>query len=931
MNQVFASILSRKLYLGSSLAAIWMAMASPVWAGLPSSGVPSHLGSEKGLVAQSQEESAKEEEESEFKPFNEVVKDARKIEGLFTLYHHRNTGKLYLEIQPEQLNRNFLCVMTLATGIGEAGLFRGMPISDILVQFRRVQNRVQLVVPNVNFRARPGDPVERSLSRAFSDSTLISVPIQSIHPTRKTLLIDFGEVLTRRDLPGIAPALASILGAPYLLDPESSSLGTVEAFPLNVELEAVYRFTSAGNASTSYLPSLPDSRAFNLAVHYSFSELPVSNGYRPRLADERVGYFVTAYKDFSNDSRRDPFVRYINRWHLEKQDPNAPLSPPKEPIVFWIENTVPVEYRDAIQEGVVMWNRAFEQAGFLNAIEVRQMPDDADWNPADIRYNTIRWSATFDSGFLGLGPSRVNPLTGQILDADILIDADVVRFIRREYRTFSNSGNSESLVGATDARHPCTSTLQQLYLRGTQIPQLPTATDVRWPFPGVDLPELCLKMESTRQFSMGAIAMTLLHSIPPSSTEMDKFVNQYLSYLIAHEVGHTLGLRHNFHGSTLLAPEELNNLEMTRTRGMVSSVMDYVPVNLAPPGVEQGDYFPVIVGPYDRWAIEYGYKPFNAPNPVAELPYLRQIAQRSGEPELAYAADEDTLAGLDPAANWYDLSNNMLVYSQWQLENAQAMWSRLNRRTPIAGESYSEMRDMFHAVFVYYFQHAMNISLYVGGQSFSRNFAGDGRLPFEAISATKQRQALQTLNQYVFAADAFEFTPQLLNQLAPSRWWHWGTVPIIFPLEYPIGDRIFLLQQIVLRNLLSPVRLSRLRDMELKAEPGKEVLALPELFETLQTGIWTEVVDRNASSRDITSIRRALQREYVEVLIEMVLKNQPVPEDARTLAWYNLHQLRDRINVTLRRSGNLDVYTQAHLAQTRDRINKALEAPLLTR
>uniref|UniRef100_A0ACD5GXK1 Zinc-dependent metalloprotease n=1 Tax=Desertifilum tharense IPPAS B-1220 TaxID=1781255 RepID=A0ACD5GXK1_9CYAN len=232
---------------------------------------------------------------------------------------------------------------------------------------------------------------------------------------------------------------------------------------------------------------------------------------------------------------------------------------------------------------------------------------------------------------------------------------------------------------------------------------------------------------------------------------MDKFVNQYLSYLIAHEVGHTLGLRHNFHGSTLLAPEELNNLEMTRTRGMVSSVMDYVPVNLVPPGVEQGDYFPVIVGPYDRWAIEYGYKPFNAPNPVAELPYLRQIAQRSGEPELAYAADEDTLAGLDPAANWYDLSNNMLVYSQWQLENAQAMWSRLNRRTPIAGESYSEMRDMFHAVFVYYFQHAMNISLYVGGQSFSRNFAGDGRLPFEAISATKQRQALQTLNQYVFA------------------------------------------------------------------------------------------------------------------------------------------------------------------------------------
>lgn len=879
------------------------------------------VGNLEGIEKNVESESDKK---GQLKPFDEFVKDAEKLEGLFTIYRQEKKNKIYLEIKPEQLQKNYLGVITLSTGIGEAGILKGMPIGEILFQFRRLQDKVEVVVPNINFRGSEDDRVQQTISRSFSDSVLYSLKIESIHPERQTLLIDLGSLLLgQRDLGNLSSVVKEVLGSSYSIDKNRSYFSEAKAFPLNVEIESVYGFKSGSGAD---IPSLPDSRAFSLSVHYSLSELPVNNGYRPRVADERVGYFVTAYKDLGNDNLKDPFVRYINRWHLEKQDPSAPLSPPKQPIVFWIENTVPSEYREAIARGVLMWNRAFTKAGFSNAIAVRQMPDDAEWNPEDVRYNTIRWSASFDPLFFGLGPSRVNPLTGEILDADILIDANIVRILKNEYRSFVG-GSSGEYGPRTEEFNPCSTSLQQLYLPEVALPETqtiekPLNSTLSQLMGGQDL---CLGLEFNRQFAVGAIAMSLLHDVGPDSEEMEEYVQQYLSFLVAHEVGHTLGLRHNFRGSTMLKPEELNDRSITRTRGMVASVMDYLAVNLAPPGVEQGDYFPVMVGPYDEWAIEYGYKPNS---PMRESQELQQIAQRAAEPELSYATDEDRFASLDPAANAFDLSSDMLRFSIWQLENAQAMWSRLAESFPRMGESYSEIREMFDEVLLYYFKNARNATLYVGGQSFHRIYPGDGngRLPFEVIPVQKQREALNAIAEYVFASDAFQFSPQLLNQLAPSRWWHWGTVPALFRLDYPIGDRLFFVQRAVLRSLLAAPRLSRMRDLELKAAP-EEVLMLPELFDTLQASIWTEVIQKDPEN--ISSIRRSLQREYVDLLSAMVLRKSRVPEDARTLAWYHLGQLRGDIDKTLRKRGRrFDTYSKAHLAKTRDRIDKTLSAPL---
>ena len=734
------------------------------------------------------EENLEDKDNSDLTPFDTAVKDAEKLEGLFTIYRHKETGKIYIEIKPEQLNKNYLAVITMESGIGEGILYRGFPLGEFLFYFRRVNQNVHFVVRNVNFRTQPGDPQARSLETSFSDSVLESIKIKSIHPQRKTLLIDFSELLLS-DVPGLTQMLPSMLGTRYQMDKDKSYIGATKAFPLNVELESVYGFSGGGN-TPAYIPSLPDSRAFSISVRYSLSQLPENNGYRPRIADERVGYFLTAYKDFSSDSTKDPFVRYINRWHLEKQDPSAPLSPPKQPIVFWIENTVPVEYRDTIKEGVLMWNKAFEKAGFLNAIEVRQMPDKATWDPADVRYNTIRWSNSFESWFAAIGPSRVNPLTGQILDADIIVDGSVVRSMKQGFRTFvqPRSTTEKSLLWriAENYCHPyslSSHTAQHSATENTGSPEQ-TSSQAFVPAPQ-QMPvqvrallsrlmaayDLCHGFQSTQNFAMGALNLSLIRNAAPDSPEMKEYVRQYLRELIAHEVGHTLGLRHNFHGSTMLMPEELNNTEITRTRGLVGSVMDYNGVNLAPAGLGQGDYHTTLVGPYDDWAIEYGYAPAPAGNPQAESQLLQEIAQRAPHPELAYATDEDS-ADIDPGANTFDMSGDVLRYSQLQMDLAREIWSRLEQRHPATDETYSDMRQMFDTVLSYYFSQAMLLTNYIGGQSFHRNRPGDpnGRLPFEPVPVDKQRQALAALQKYIFAEDAFRFSPQLLNKLAPERW-----------------------------------------------------------------------------------------------------------------------------------------------------------------
>ena len=435
-----------------------------------------------------------------------------------------------------------------------------------------------------------------------------------------------------------------------------------------------------------------------------------------------------------------------------------------------------------------MWNSAFEQAGFKDAIVAKQMPDKADWDPADIRYNTIRWMSSYDSGFLGLGPSRTNPLTGEILDADILIDAGFARYLKQRYQGLVQQNQMPmmaSLAKLTGNPDLCSYGIDSQLLSAETKPR--TGANSKLALQLMGNYDLCFGMEATHQLAVGSIALSMLQNQPPEGEAVKQYVQEFLRSLIAHEVGHTLGLRHNFRASAMLSPEQLNNPSITRAKGLIGSVMDYAAVNLAPQGATQGDYFTHRVGPYDEWAIAYGYTPTPATTPQADQRLLEPIARRAPEPDLAYATDEDRFDRLDPKVAAFDLSDDLLTYAPTQLDNARAMWQRLDQRYPREGESFSDVRLLFDEIFDYYFQYSRFLTSYIGGQSFNRFKGGDaaGRLPFEPVPIATQRQSLALLQKYVFDESMFRFSPEFLNKLAPSRWNHWGEEPVVSPLGVP--------------------------------------------------------------------------------------------------------------------------------------------------
>ncbi len=858
------------------------------------------------VLAAGAQEAPKAEADKKEDKFTELIKGAEKQEGLFTLY--RKPDKVFLEVTPEQLGKIFLCGITLEKGIGERGIYSASMLQEFVFILRRHQDRLQIVQRNVLFRVNEKHPWHKVLERSFSDSVLTSAKIEAEHPERKSLLVDLSSLLVT-DLPGLTEWLNGVFGGGYRLDRDGSQVAFTKVFPKNLEVGVNYHFVTDRSTNSA---TLPDPRSLLLQLRYSFVELS-PNGYRPRLADPRVGYFVVAFKDFTDDSRRTAFVRYICRWHLEKRDPNAPLSPPVKPIVFWIENTTPPEYRQAIKEGVEMWNAAFQQAGFVNAVEARFMPDDADWDPADIRYNTIRWILTHDSSF-AVGPSRVNPLTGEILDADIAIEANFLRYVKREWRLLVSPAASRLKL------------LPDPYDVLDEFGWQPPREGFHFPSSHRQLAFCDYGIRLAQQGALGSVAFWLQSSRPVPEEPPKEYVHAFLRELVAHEVGHTLGLRHNFRASSMLSPEALHNPELTKRVGLAGSVMDYLPVNLAPLGVQQGEYWMSCVGLYDRWAIEYGYRPVpEAKSPEEELPVLRQIASRAPQPELGYGTDEDTWGvgfDCDPTIVRWDLGSDPMGWAQGQMRLLQELIGKLERKFPRQGEGYYELRDAFSLLIGEYGYKAFLISRYIGGCYLHRDFPDDpkGRPPFVPVPAALQRQALALLEQYLFAPNALPLSGSLLNKLGLERWWHWGMDLTLERPDYPIHERILQIQRRVLNRLFHPIVLARLVDMELQ---GKNSFRLSELFERLSKSIWTEVM--GPSPRPINSLRRNLQRAHLQILLQLLL--QPpygTPEDARTLARFELERLRKQLQKGL--SLLTETTSKAHLQETLVRIDRALRA-----
>jgi hypothetical protein len=875
----------------------------------------SSTSTDKGDKGEKKESTSSTETKPTPPAYASILKDSKTIAGLWTVYQKGNS--LYWEIESSDYSSEYILLLSVSRGnFGHPYIMGGMPLNGFgdewIWQFRKIGDNVHIVRKNVRFKAAPNSPEARAVAATYTDSVLFSLPIISKGPKGGDL-VDLTSVFMS-DLPQLQVVLSG-----FSFSSQKSSWAKVKAFDENMELQVAATYASSGMRE---FDSVPDSRGVTINVHYSISKLQ-GTGYQPRLADDRVGYFVTAIKDYSSRADRSQFIRYINRWDLQKADPSADLSPPKKPIVFYIEKTVPYKYRKAVYDGIYEWNKAFEKAGFVNAIEVHQQLDNDDKDPEDVRYNFFRWVTTSRS--FAFANSRANPYTGQILDGDILFDADYLATWKEEFDNLSP---------------PPASTISQKFpLGGTASPQAAFGVigdrDER--------AEQCLLGTFMPiQLAFGTAAIEAFAADSKMSAEnLEKLTQQAIKETTMHEVGHTLGLRHNFKASKWHTIADLNDPE--KAKGCLSaSVMDYNPTNIVPKGWKQGDYYSTTLGPYDVWAIEYGYKQLSG-GTQGELAELKKIAARSGEPALQYASDEDAEADPftqmttdpDPDANRWDLGSDPLEFARMRMQTAKDLLPGLVERVTKEGDDYIQAQKTFKVLLKQYTDAMYFVSRNVGGLKTSRSHRGDkdSKGPITLVDAALQREALKMLDDNMFSDANFQFPPALLNSLGWTSWYHWG---VRLPRRKDVGVHDFVLaaQDQILDQLLNTATLSRLHDAELRSTSDTDVMTTAELIQHLTKTIFSEVettkeAEYTTRKPAISSMRRNLQRSYLGELTKLALGSTPAPHDCQTLAYAELTNLQQRIKSLLDNqpvSSKLDTYSRAHLQESAARIAKVLDA-----
>ncbi|WP_165243774.1 zinc-dependent metalloprotease [Paludisphaera soli] len=926
-----------------------------------------------------------------FRDFNEVTKDAEKIDGLFTLY--KTGDHLYAEIRPDQFNQTLLVPVTIAKGMANAG----MPVGDddLVLIFKRVGDRIQVVRRNIHYKAPAGTPIDKAVKQNYTDSILMALPIVTVNMMRGgTPLIDLSDVFMT-DFAQLG------LGS---IDRSRSTWQKVKGFPNNLELqlETTYSGRGGGRGGDG---GVADPRGLTVVIHYSIMKTPDA-GFRSRPADDRVGYFLSAAKDFGSSSQDGNFVRMIYRWRLEKSDPKAKLSPPKKQIVWYVEDNVPQEYRPYVEEGILEWNKAFEKIGFKNALAVRWQEEGRDdFDPEDTNYCTFRWVAS-ESGS-AMSCVRANPLTGEIIDGDVIFDASWIRHWKQEYALLVGSttamggepqvtplalGEVVSPILASKMGYgvPQASSMPGLdplsRLPGQMVPELIPADQslLQWQLArsfARNAQGFCQRHQGfTQDLSLAAISLsgpqapTASPDAPKDGAKKDEapkpeekkkpeikdelpeeFLSQAIKDVVMHEVGHSLGLRHNFKSSTMLTADQLNDTAVTREKGLGGSVMDYNPVNIAPRGKKQGDYYSTTLGPYDYWAIEYGYKQVDGD----EAGELKKIAARAAEKDLIYATDEDVVLNDDPYVNRWDLGSDPCQFAKDRIELASELLKDLDERVVKDGESWSRMRRAFSVLLNQWGNAATLASQYVAGQSVSRDHKADkdARDPIEPISGDKQRECLKFVSEQILTDKPFTFSPAVMRRLGNERWMHWGNEGLFSGpnADISVYERILGIQRIVLGHCLGASTLSRLQNQELQANPGSSPLRVDEVFRALTDGVWADLdklptKDEKDPKPGLSTVRRNLQREHLRRLGTMVIGSGgggaegpayvvlygrgggSVPADARSLARLHLKEIAGKIAKELDAKGaQLDDTTRAHLEESKEKIAKILEARIDTR
>ena len=901
----------------------------------------------------------------DFPPFEKVSDGYREVtpadgSGLHRVWVRDRDAQVLAEIPAGFPGQTFYIAPTVAGGDQQTGVYsiwaQGSGMRN--VYWNKYDRTLALVEPNQMVKASGDAESRAAVDRVYTDRVLFSTPIVAKGPSGG-FVIDLDNVLL-----GQSQTFFSGFGRGFQRG--LSTIDKIKVFPHNIEL--AFELPRAGGQLTT--------------VHYSIGKPPKSPGFRPREADRRVGFFYTHHTDRSKNDGKSQKVRYIERWNLQKRDPSLSLSPPVKPIVYYIEHTTPVRYRRWVRDGILAWNDAFEDIGIVNAIEVRQQDAQTgaymNIDPEDIRYSFVRWTNSH-MGF-AIGPSHAHPDTGEIFEADIVMDegfisgwaslhldaelaaeamstfdAETVAWLDENpewdprYRLAKPSDRA-SVLAYRAARAEGRAWIGEVPPTMLSCSHDHSATDGR--------PGCMMFRRAAANIGMARMAMDMGilldagsdegHShgdeeccgecdekeekIPESMLDglPESFVGPLLKDVIMHEVGHTLGLSHNWKGSTRYTYKEINSTPedggIIGEKPLLISVMDYAPVNLVVPTDEltQGDWSTIDIGSYDRWAIEYGYG-FGDP---------KAVATKAADPNHAFSSDEGQ-QGPDPHAKVWDIGSDTLSYAENRILFAKLLREKLSCTIVEDGESWEEARDAYSRSIYAQFGAANLASHWIGGAHTNKYKKGDAGAPdpITPVDVETQRAALEFILEQGFRDESYGLTPEILAKLGADQWWDEANQD----QDWPIHDQVLGIQASLMTALVNPTRLRRVLDNETRVPEGEDALTVPELLAAIRGEVWSELGSAHSGSHSnrepmISSLRRNLQREHLNRLISIATGAGWRSASGETLASLARYELRNVLEEIDSLPGNgIDTYSRAHLDDAKQRIAEALEADYVRR
>jgi hypothetical protein len=812
----------------------------------------------------------------------EITHASVRHDGLFTMFQDTITGATRLLVRADQIGREFIYWAHTVDGVVDAGMFRGAFGDNKVFRVERDFDRIAFVTVPTHLHFDPDHPLARAADANVSNAVMAVSKIVASDNEQGEYLIEADDLFLTESFqmvraptpPGSAPGQSFALGR---LNRSKSLVRAVRSYPLNTDVIVDYVYDNEAPLNRGG-EGVVDPRYVTIRLQHSLIAMP-ENDYAPRLEDPRIGYFTRRQTDMISADAA-PYRDLITRWHLAPKDPSAAVSEPVEPIVWWIENTTPHHLRDIIRDGVLAWNEAFLAAGFRNAMEVRIQPDDADWDAGDIRYHVLRWTSSPNPPFGGYGPSFTNPRTGQILGADIMLEWVAITNRMRAEQSFD--------VAAMPALHAFD----------------PDAHAHLHPFDSFRC-DYGLHMHRTMLFGREALL-----GLGADDDTVHEFTRQYLIELIMHEVGHTLGLNHNMMGSQAFSRDEIQRGE---TGVVVGSVMDYASVNVAAPGQQQGAFYSYRPGPYDLWAIEWGYSQALA-DPAAERARLGRIAARSTEKALAFGNDADDMRApgkaIDPRINTDDLSDDPIGWAADRIALTSHLMGTLRTRYGVDGGDFHALRNSYLLLTGQHASALATVSRYVGGVYRDRAVIGQpgATRPFTPVSRADQRRATDLLARHAFAPDAWDSPDGIVDHLMMRR----RGFDFFAATEDPkVHDRVLNAQRGVLSHLLHPVTLQRMTDSRLYGNSYTVAEMMVEL---------TDAIFAADARSNVNTFRQNLQIEFVSRLIDLY-GSRSHDHVARSAA---LHNLRRVETMMARRTGG-NIETQAHAQHVLHTVRKALE------